>query len=149
MSHLTLLFRGSTQHSLRHAVPEDEVAKQWGILKSEFCIAVDANDHRKAKQFVSYFEINYVGEQPRFGVAVWNHFATTGPRTNNSVEGYNHKLKRFVATAKPNIYKAIMVFKQEENIACLKYDQANSENPKSNKPPQRRGCDKAIDFSNL
>ena len=45
----------------------------------------------------------------------WNHFETdSSPRTNNNVEGFNLKLKKFVAAAHPNIQKAIEVFQVQE-----------------------------------
>ena len=56
---------------------------------------------------------------------IWNHYETVDrPRTNNNVEGYNSKLKKYVGAAKPNIFKAINVFQQEEVNSTLKYTQA-------------------------
>ena len=53
-----------------------------------------------------------------------NYETVDRPRTNNNVEGYNSKLKKYVGAAKPNIFKAINVFQQEEVNSTLKYTQA-------------------------
>jgi hypothetical protein len=45
---------------------------------------------------------------------MWNYFSNEGrPRTNNSLESYNAKLKRFISFAQPNIYEAL----QSEEVA--------------------------------
>jgi hypothetical protein len=38
---------------------------------------------------------------------MWNHFETTGNRTNNRVEGDNNRKKLFCGSANPNIDKAV------------------------------------------
>ena len=47
-------------------------------------------------RFVTYFESTYLSDSATFKLASWNHFDTTGPRTNNNVEGYHNKLKNHV-----------------------------------------------------
>ena len=64
-----------------------------------------------------------------------NHFETVGPRTNNHVEGYNNKLKCFVGAAKPNIYKIVNIFKNEETNSDKKFRKATAIPP--SKPPPR------------
>ena len=66
---------------------------------------------------------------------------TVGNRTNNHVEGYNLRLKKFILSKAPNIYKAIEVFQKEEVNSALKYERANNPDPKINKPPYRRHLD--------
>ena len=41
-------------------------------------------------KFMDYFVNTYF--EGIFPVAVWNHFNTVGPRTNNNIEGYHLKL---------------------------------------------------------
>ena len=74
----------------------------------------------------TYFEVD-------FRIKSWNHFETNVPRTNNSMEGYNSKLKKHVGTADPNIHKAVEILQQEEVLSCFKFIQADN----GEKPPPR------------
>ena len=64
----------------------------------------------------------------------WNHFDTEGPRTNNNLEGYNLKLKKYVAIAHPDIFKSIQVFQSEEADSSMKFMHAKN----GDSPPHRR-----------
>ena len=56
-------------------------------------------------EFTDYFVDNYF--EGRFPMELWNHFLATGePRTNNHLEGYNLKLKKFVVSSHPDIFSA-------------------------------------------
>ena len=54
-----------------------------------------------------------------FPIEIWNHY-DNHKRTNNDLEGYNHKLNRFFNTH-PNIWKFIKYVKSEESTATLKF----------------------------
>ena len=61
------------------------------ILFDDFYLA-------KIDQFVKYFEETYL-QSNIFPTKLWNHYETTGPRTNNHVEGYNDRLKGYCGAA--------------------------------------------------
>ena len=96
---------------------------------------IERNDLRKIEKFTGYFVRTYF-EGSCFPVSFWNHFLTDGPRTNNNIEGYNHRLKLFVGAANPNIYKVLTIFKNEETSADKSFRQA-CQNPPSKPPPRK------------
>ena len=49
-----------------------------------------------------------------------HYYENTGPRTNNHVEGYNAKLKRFLLKH-PNIWTFILKIKGEETNCALRF----------------------------
>ena len=56
---------------------------------------------------------------------MWNHFDNQGrPRTNNSLEAYNGKLKKFIKVSHPNIYCAVEALQEEEVAAGVEYHRA-------------------------
>ena len=127
-------------------VPSNE-SNDNRILKSvleEIRLDMPADYVSKCNQFLTYLERNYINGST-FPIAFWNHYHTIGCRTTNPIEGYNNKLKVYVGAAKPNIYKAIRVFKKEETSACLLFERANSLDPKQSKPPTRRTHDVKVD----
>lgn len=87
--------------------------------------------NRKLNDFVDYFVNTYF--EGSYPISLWNHFETEGPRTNNSLEAYNNKLKLHIGVAHPNIYKSIEFFQKQETVSYLKY-----QNAIANKPPPRR-----------
>ena len=50
---------------------------------------------------------------------LWNHYDNRGPKTNNHVEGFNSKIKRFFSSH-PNIWKFILRIKSEESNCNFK-----------------------------
>ena len=48
-------------------------------------------------------------------------FDHEGPRTNNSLEGFNNKLRTCVEVKHPNIFSAVDILKSEENLAEINY----------------------------
>ena len=72
---------------------------------------IEWNDLRKIEKFTGYFVRTYF-EGSCFPVSFWIHFLTDGPRTYNSIEGYNHRLKLFVGAANPNIYKVLTIWRK-------------------------------------
>jgi hypothetical protein len=47
-------------------------------------------------------------------LSIWNHFNTTGDRTNNRVEGDNNRMKNFFNSSKPNILTAVIELRHFE-----------------------------------
>jgi hypothetical protein len=89
----------------------------------------------KYRKFTDYFVNNYF--EGSFPQEIWNHFDSVGvPRTNNNLEGYNNKMKKFVQVAHPDIFRSILVFKSEEVDATARYTRSNLVPPE--KPPARR-----------
>jgi hypothetical protein len=59
----------------------------------------------------------------KFEIALWNHYDTVGPRTNNHVEGFHSKLNRLCQEAHPNIFKSIGIVKDIETETAINYKQ--------------------------
>jgi len=94
---------------------ENVIMVEYNSLKGEF---------PKLIYFVEYIIKNYF--EGCFPKSIWFHFETVGNKTNNHLEGYNKKLKKFVGAKAPNIFKAVKVFQEEEEDAALKYNRAFS-----------------------
>ncbi|VDI61105.1 Hypothetical predicted protein [Mytilus galloprovincialis] len=45
---------------------------------------------------------------------LWNHYDTVGPRTNNHLEGWHHKLKNHVEHPHPNIFNLVKLLKKQQ-----------------------------------
>jgi hypothetical protein len=54
----------------------------------------------------------------------WNHFDNQDDRTNNRVESFNLSMKKFVGSARPDIYKAVKALKGFETTATANYNLA-------------------------
>jgi hypothetical protein len=89
--------------------------------------------------FSKYVTDNYF--DGKFPIKYWNQFLTIGNRTNNHVEGYNNKLKKWIGAKAPNIFKAIGIFQQAEVDSALKFERAKSTDLKVSRPPPRRHLD--------
>ena len=69
---------------------------------------------------MNYFTIHYI--EGSYTPVLWNHYDTKDfPRTNNHVEGFNLKLKKFYGCSHPNIFKAVEEFQKQELSAFLRY----------------------------
>ena len=69
-------------------------------------------------ELIVYMERTWIlSDAALFPRHIWNHFDNTGPRTNNHLEGFHHRLNRRLRVAHPNIHELILVFKafQQEN----------------------------------
>ncbi|XP_071105344.1 uncharacterized protein [Haliotis cracherodii] len=51
-------------------------------------------------------------EGRQFGPEIWNHFGNQGHRTNNNVEGWNHKLNKLTGRAIRTFLKLLRYFKE-------------------------------------
>jgi hypothetical protein len=116
---------------------EDVDFKQW--INSVFALALCPLDHideqwervlenqpqnvPRLEEFLDYFVDNYF--EGVFPNVMWNHFDNENrPRTNNNLEGYNAKLKRYIVVGHPNIFTAVDALKEEEVSAGAKYHRA-------------------------
>jgi len=66
----------------------------------------------------------------------WNHYATDGPRTNNSLEGWHGRLKIVIGKAHPNVYEFIQVIRDEQKmneIRLVQYSAGQRLPPKKKK----------------
>ncbi|CAF0891302.1 unnamed protein product [Brachionus calyciflorus] len=94
-------------------------------------------DYDDNVQFYSWFRrlfcLSYF--EGSFQIELWNHYETVGPKTNNSLEGYNKKLKDHVSRAHPSIYKSKEIFQTQETNAFVKYKHALEDKPA---PPRKK-----------
>ena len=83
-----------------YSIIVDETMDIAKLEQISFCIRYCFDDFYLAKidQFVKYFEETYL-QSNIFPTKLWNHYETTGPRTNNHVEGYNDRLKGYCGAA--------------------------------------------------
>ena len=79
---------------------------------------------KELEQFVSYFEINYVGEgssgkKPKFPIEFWNvRCQVVGdlPKTTNYVEGWHKRMSHAVGCTHPTLAALIEILKKEHSI---------------------------------
>ena len=64
------------------------------------------------EDFITYFQDTWL--LGNFQPSVWNVFETTGPRTNNHLEGWHNRLKIIVGKPHPNVYEIVEVFQKEQ-----------------------------------
>ena len=150
-------FKNLVKQGLKEAYDQDENLRKW--FKKLFTMALISPDdvdefwekvivseydvlkssYPSLEKFVEYIINNYF--EGSFPVTMWNHFKTVGNRTNNHLEGYNHKLKNFIGAKAPNIFKSVKFFQDEEANAALRYHRANSSNKNTSRPPRRAHLD--------
>ncbi|CAF1098272.1 unnamed protein product [Brachionus calyciflorus] len=70
--------------------PLNKLDDQW-----EKCLNNQPKNVLRIEEFLDYFVDNYFeGDFPK---EMWNHFGNENlPRTNNNLEGYNGKLKKYI-----------------------------------------------------
>ncbi|KAJ8310642.1 hypothetical protein KUTeg_012507 [Tegillarca granosa] len=91
-------------------VPTDEVQDVWFQALSDIDQAdVDFDTSR----FTDYVTEYWV-EGNRH---LWNHYHTVGPRTTNNLEGWHSKIKEFVKTPHPNIYRFIELLQRQKALS--------------------------------
>ncbi|XP_068213377.1 uncharacterized protein [Palaemon carinicauda] len=95
-----------------------------------------ADDDSLPQEFVSYFEVTYIGPKrgrgsrrhrlsPLFSIDVWNvseRILAGMTRTNNSLEGCHNAIQNSIACHHPNIWKLISALKLEAILAQKKID---------------------------
>ena len=98
------------------------------------CQWVLSEDDNIPAEFLSYFELTYIGVMkgrasarrrlsPLFPIDIWNVKESTEnfrPRTNNSVEGFHNALSNTLQENPPNVWKFIRRLHSEEILAKTK-----------------------------
>ena len=78
-----------------------------------------------------------------FPVDTWNHFSNPDDRTNNRVESYNLKMRKFVGAAQPEINKAVNAPIGFEMTATNTYLRAKLKDARAN-PSRREWHDREV-----
>ena len=100
----------------------DLVSTAWTHI-----IKLQPSYNSKYIDFFNYFKETWYGnDDVRFSISLWNHYYTEGPRTNNHVEGYNHKINNYINHVHPHIYSAINTLKTLETSTGLNFYQRES-----------------------
>ncbi|CAF0916621.1 unnamed protein product [Brachionus calyciflorus] len=97
-------------------VPIDQIQK---VLK-EIMNVIPNKSQDKLLEFLNYFERTWINHFV-FTPLLWNHFETKGPRTNNHVEGFNHKINNYIDNNHPHVYSAINTLKCLETTVSLNF----------------------------
>ncbi|XP_071114546.1 uncharacterized protein [Haliotis cracherodii] len=71
-------------------------------------------DVPRAVAFNDYIVTTWVDHGARFPLTLWNHHSTTGPRTNNNLEGFHNRLNRGLPRRHGNIYRFVEVVRKVE-----------------------------------
>ena len=88
-------------------VPSAQVTTALALIK-EHCTP----NCRGCKEFNLYFfDIWLTGSYP---VPIWNQFRAEVPRTKNDCEGYNSRLAKRALKPHLNVYKLILLFRDEQ-----------------------------------
>ena len=75
--------------------PVDMIKIQWEFLKLSMVQNVKPIIGKVlSEKYLKYFEKTYMGSL--FLVDTWNHFSNPDDRTNNRVESYNLKMRKFI-----------------------------------------------------
>ncbi|XP_071080618.1 uncharacterized protein [Haliotis cracherodii] len=85
--------------------------------------------------------INWVDDDARFPLPLWNHHETEGPRTNNSLEGFHCRLNQSLPHCHPNIFRFIEVIRRIEHAERSRLVQVNF----GAAPPSRKRVYREID----
>ncbi|XP_041354461.1 uncharacterized protein LOC121372235 [Gigantopelta aegis] len=85
----------------------------------------DGPDVPQAEAFNDYVVLTWVDDDSRFPLIVWNHHLTTGPRTNNNLEGFHSRMNRSIQVHHPNIYRFVELIKGIETSERAKLRQIN------------------------
>ena len=72
----------------------------------------------KGSEFFEYFRTNYLNQDARFPISMWNHWDNHGERTNNRVEEYNTRMTNYCGAADPKIDKAAL---QKKRVTFYSY----------------------------
>jgi hypothetical protein len=86
-------------------VPIEYVIEACNLIKDK----LPSNGLTAARKIFAYFQRTWLNGN--FPIDLWNHSSTTGPRTNNHVEGFHNKFNKYIKSPHPHLYKLINVFK--------------------------------------
>jgi len=115
---------------------DDEFTRQWirraaglpllpiGDVQDTWLDAMNSSpDVLNAEAFNDYMVINWVDDDARFPLPMWNHNSTIGTRTNNNLEGFHHRLNNSLSHRHPNIFRFIETIKKVESAERAKLAQ--------------------------
>ncbi|XP_048257530.1 uncharacterized protein LOC125383250 [Haliotis rufescens] len=77
-------------------------------------------DVPRAVAFNDYIITTWVDHGARLPLPLWNYLGTTGPRTNNNLEGFHNRLNRGLPHRHPNIYRFVEVVRKVEQAERAK-----------------------------
>ena len=101
-------------------MPVSEINNLW-------CEIMDKFDHiPRSEDFFNYYTDTWIEDDCLFPRHLWNYYNFNGPRTNNGLEGWHHRLNSNIATSNPNLYVVIDELKKR---LCLQhgYDPTSGE----------------------
>ncbi len=93
-----------------------------GHLEAGMTIIIETmpNKNQPTIEFVKYFAKQWLnGDQ---SPEIWNHHETIGRRTNNSLEGYHHKIEVVTDKSHPKLQIQIDMCKRENAQATDKFN---------------------------
>jgi hypothetical protein len=114
-------------------VPIGLINTVWTLILNKLTLIV-SKKLKELKEYVLYFYNTWL-INPNYPIALWNHYETIGPRTNNHLEGYNFKINTSIDYNHPHIYSAIGTFQQLEATTSLNY--LNLQNGSKSQFPRR------------
>ncbi|CAF3303223.1 unnamed protein product [Rotaria socialis] len=100
-----------------------------------WCTIMDKFEHiPRSQDFFDYYTDTWIDKGCLYPRQLWNYYNFNGPRTNNGLEGWHHRLNSNIATSTPNIYVVIDELKKDYafNMTTTKQLENNT------KKPQRR-----------
>ena len=69
---------------------EEDLDELWDSFQSGI------PDTDSVREFIAYFKNTWFDEDALFPRSIWNHSDNSSARTNNDLEGWHHKLNRYV-----------------------------------------------------
>ncbi len=72
---------------------------------------------QKIEEWFDYFVNTWFDGE--FQTSVWNHSNTVGPRTNNHIKGYHHKINNWINH--PDFHSLINVYKKVDSLMVVDY----------------------------
>ena len=110
-------------------MPVSEINNLW-------CEIMDKFDHiPRSEDFFNYYTDTWIEDNCLFPRHLWNYYNFNGPRTNNGLEGWHHRLNSNIATSNPNLYVVIDELKKDYafNMATIQQVENNMNKPPRNK----------------
>ncbi|XP_048258319.1 uncharacterized protein LOC125383665 [Haliotis rufescens] len=96
-------------------LPQNKIQDTW------IDVMDNTPDVLRAVAFNDYIVTTWVDHGARFPLPLWNHHGITGPRTNNSLEGFHNRLNRGLPHQHPNIYRFVEVVRKVEQAERAKF----------------------------
>ena len=110
-------------------MPIDKINTLWCDIMEKF-------DHiSRSQEFFDYVTETWIDDGCLFPRNIWNYYNFYGPRTNNGLEGWHHRLNSNIRTSTPNLYGVIEELKKDHafNITTIKQVEWSMKKPPRNK----------------